>query len=143
MTSVLTRMFSYLIWKSSMSLDNSWSLNGFCFVWFLAQVSHNSSGSSHVLQKCVAWTLLFSEKQGSQKCLSSISLKYLKEHFVIFFLIFNNVLPILKINIVKQDSKLVYMLICMTTRSLSNNNFPQLYLLCSKQDFRQWITHKQ
>lgn len=47
-----------------MSLQISWSLHIFCRVCCFAHVSHNGSGSSHVLQKCVAFKWIFSKEHG-------------------------------------------------------------------------------
>lgn len=84
-------IFFYLF-TSSKSLDNSWSLNSFCLVWYWAHVSHKSSSSSHVLQRCVAWTCRLWKKQGLQSFLFSmtISLKYLQFNIVKVFLILKN-----------------------------------------------------
>lgn len=51
--------------NSNKFLHISWSLHIFCRVCCLAHSSHNGSGSSHVLQKCVALTWIFSIKHGS------------------------------------------------------------------------------
>lgn len=44
----------YLCWKSFMFPQISWVLLSFSLRWRFAQFSHNGSGPSHVLQKCVA-----------------------------------------------------------------------------------------
>lgn len=54
----------YLFRKSLIYPHNSWFLVSFCLVWCLPHISHNGSGSSHVLQKIVAITRLFSVEQG-------------------------------------------------------------------------------
>lgn len=68
--------------KARMSLQISWSLHIFCRVCCFAHVSHNGSGSSHVLQKCVALKWIFSKEHGphslSLLCWSNI-LKSKKE----------------------------------------------------------------
>lgn len=79
--------FCSLIRYSLISLHISWFLLCFCFVWCLAHVSHSGSGSSHVLQKCVAGTCVSSVEQGSHTiCFPvSVSLKIVNfNHFVCF-----------------------------------------------------------
>lgn len=58
---------------------SSCSLNAFCRVCCLAQISHSASGSSHVLQKYIAVTFLPSWIQGSHNVCSSCCESTLKQ----------------------------------------------------------------
>lgn len=53
-----------LLGNSVISAQISWSFAILCRVCCFAHNSHNGSGSSHDLQKCVAWTSLLSFEQG-------------------------------------------------------------------------------
>lgn len=58
-------MHKYLLLGNfAISAQISWSFAILCRVCCFAHISHNGSGSSHVLQKCVAWTSLLSFEQG-------------------------------------------------------------------------------
>lgn len=78
----------YLFRKSLISPHNSWFLVSFCLVWCLPHISHNGSGSSHVLQKNVAITRLFSVEQGPHSISFTIlfSLKIKKYIYIYIFI---------------------------------------------------------
>lgn len=73
-------LFEACILNSLIFLDNSWSLNAFCLVCWLAQISQKSSGSLQVLQKYVAVISRSSFKHGSHFISSSFFESTLKRN---------------------------------------------------------------
>lgn len=73
--------------SSAMLSHNSWFLHNLWRVCWTPQSAHNGSGTSHVLQKSVAFDFMSPWRQGSQNISSFLSWSSLKLKQLVFFII--------------------------------------------------------